>query len=498
MTDETFLTDDDAIEWAKDITVIHHIELVISSHKDGGKKKLLRCFRGEWYRGLLRDLDAVVQRNTKTKACKCPFRVKVQEMRGCGRWRIVAYPGIKGMNNHALSVYPEGHRQMSGLSEASKKLARDMKLSRPSAVHAAIVDQHPEDYATRKQAIAQSFKNGRWRQILEAPTELEYNRQVNFMRDRWSRQRAQVVTYIEETWRTFEESTSKAGPVYSSFPFNHLTCRVSHYCLTLLDAELRRMRELVDEVGDHCGCVLRITHDIPCACELKGAMESGIPISVDGINMFWRTLTMGDQVEQSDDFVGGNDMPEHQMYFQTLVDQIRGSDPAVVRRASLLLHSQLYPNEANYVEPEVNTRVRGRPSRSTRRDPSSWEYSQRGRGHGRSSGRSSSTGRGRSSSSSVNNGSGNDQMADDLTKFWAYSRIPSIISSNVYRYLDVKDDNNCGFRVVASIFFNSQDEYVALCSFFHAECRSPGAVLYCRCMHQRLHEGLLGRSALPT
>ncbi|OMO51093.1 hypothetical protein CCACVL1_30010 [Corchorus capsularis] len=584
MTDETFLTDDAAIQWVKDIAVIYHFQLVISSHKDGGKKKLLRCNRGERYRGLLRDLDAAVRRNTNTKACRCPFRVKVQEIRECGHWRIVTYPGIKGMHNHALSVYPEGLRQMSGLSEPSKKLARDMNLSRPSAIHAAIMDQHPEDNITRKQvynyrrvhreeeaegrdvmgqffnqarennyvcnvyadsetrvvthlfcahpesvalfrkfplfigmdstyktnkykmpffdmtemtpcnknfmiayaimktesddsyrwvlqnlrlligddvhpaaivtnrelgvmrlileffpgtphllctwhinkdvehnvyktcaknkAIAQSFKNGRWRQILEAPTELEYNRQVNFMRDRWSRHRPQVVTYIDETWlvhkekfvhawtnrmrhlgntttcrvesahsmikqwlhssigamdtvwRTFEESTYQAAPVYSSFPFNTLTCRVSHYCLTLLDAERGRMRELADEVRDRCGCVLRITHDIPCACEIKGAMESGILISVDSINMFWRTLTMGDPVEQSDfvgtsDFAGDDDMPEHERYWESLVQEIRESEPAVIHRASLILHSQLHPDEANYVEPEVNTRVRG-------------------------------------------------------------------------------------------------------------------------------------------
>ncbi|OMO52172.1 hypothetical protein CCACVL1_29327 [Corchorus capsularis] len=232
----------------------------------------------------------------------------------------------------------------------------------------------------------------------------------------------------EQLGYSLEESRRKAGPQYSSFPFNYLTFKVSHYCLRLLDIERQRMSELSDEVNYRCGCMLRRTHDIPYACEPKGAMESNTNAGLDRINIFWRTLDIGDQVQQHD-FVGTDNVSEHHQYFQSLVDKVRVSDPTVVRNVSPIIHSHLYPNEANYLEPEVNTKVRGRPrgSRSTRRDPSSWEYSERDRGRGRdrsSSGLSSSTGCGRSSSSSVHNASPNGRCGNDISKYCHRRRIP--------------------------------------------------------------------------
>lgn len=206
---------------------------------------------------------------------------------------------------------------------------------------------------------------------------------------------------------TLEESRRKKGVLYSGFPLNYLICRVSHYCLELLYAELQRMRGLSDEVYDRCGCVLMRTHHIPCACKLRAAVDSETPISVDDIHIFWRTLAIGERVEEHD-WVKSNDASEDHQYFRTLVEEVNASDPAVVRNISLLIHNQLHPDQAAYVEPEVNTTVRGRPkgSTSTKREPSKWEYSERGRGRrGGSTGRSSSSGHRRNSSSSVRNAS---------------------------------------------------------------------------------------------
>ncbi len=67
--------------------------------------------------------------------------------------------------------------------------------------------------------------------------------------------------------------------------------------------------------------------------------------------------------------------------------QVSASDRAKIRRATYLLKRELYPEHANYEEPDVKMNVKGRPkgSTSTLREPSAFEYTEsRGRGRGRS------------------------------------------------------------------------------------------------------------------
>lgn len=172
----------------------------------------------------------------------------------------------------------------------------------------------------------------------------------------------------------------------------------------LLNDELERMRGLGDDVYDRCGCVLKNTHQIPCACELRRAIVEKTPIRLDQIHIFWRRLEIGVGQDRLDP-VPSTDISEDHRYLSTLVHELNQSDPAVVRNIALLINDQLHPEQRSFCEPEERTNPRGRPrgSTSTRREPSRWEYSLRGRGHGRSS--SSSTSRGRSSSSSVHNAS---------------------------------------------------------------------------------------------
>ena len=42
-----------------------------------------------------------------------------------------------------------------------------------------------------------------------------------------------------------------------------------------------------------CGCVMRTTHDLPCACQLFKYVVSSIPLKT--IHIFWRKLSFSDQ-----------------------------------------------------------------------------------------------------------------------------------------------------------------------------------------------------------
>ncbi|XP_050238427.1 uncharacterized protein LOC126687921 [Mercurialis annua] len=136
-----FDTDVEAISWAKSIAIGIGFELVILSHKNEGRRKLLRCARGERYRGSFTDSDSFVRKNTKTNACQCKFKIVVKL--GKTAWFVLREPGISSTHNHALAVYPEGYRQMSGLSDEAKEIVRDMSAAqeKPCSIMAALKEK---------------------------------------------------------------------------------------------------------------------------------------------------------------------------------------------------------------------------------------------------------------------------------------------------------------------------------------------------------------------
>ncbi|XP_065850211.1 protein FAR1-RELATED SEQUENCE 5-like [Euphorbia lathyris] len=152
ITSTVFQTNVEAIQWAKNIAIKNGFEIVISSHKHGGKQTLLRCSRGERYRGLPIPLEDGLSRKTKTKACGCPFRLKVRQLQDFSGWQIVANAGEQSTHNHEMIVYAEGHRQISGLSPAAKLIVRDMSSyqAKPCAIMTALRTKHPEDNPTIK------------------------------------------------------------------------------------------------------------------------------------------------------------------------------------------------------------------------------------------------------------------------------------------------------------------------------------------------------------
>ena len=67
---------------------------------------------------------------------------------------------------------------------------------------------------------------------------------------------------------------------------------ILRYALNQIDAEF----EQVSYAGinsSHCGCIMRTTHGLPCACKLARYVFGSIPL--DKIHMFWRRLSFSDQ-----------------------------------------------------------------------------------------------------------------------------------------------------------------------------------------------------------
>ncbi|XP_021732070.1 uncharacterized protein LOC110698861 [Chenopodium quinoa] len=172
------------------------------------------------------------------------------------------------------------------------------------------------------------------------------------------------------------------------------------------------MRDLSYQVYERCGCALRVTHGLPCACQIHESLARETGLYSRKIHQLWKTLVIGNG---NDGPAFDNDSTEDATHFRNLMDEILGSDNAVLRNVTRIIEEELHPDHDNLQEPHINRRVRGRQrNNDTRRDRSYFEHVNRRNSH-----------------------SGQQQGG----------------------WKDVVGDGNCGFRCVAEFFFDDQGRW---------------------------------------
>jgi len=90
---------------------------------------------------------------------------------------------------------------------------------------------------------------------------------------------------------SFEISTHVVGHVFKKTLYKKLLGMVSRYTLNEIATEFERVHYAGNNPSS-CGCVMRTTHDLPCACELSRYVVGSIPL--DLIHMFWTRLSFSD------------------------------------------------------------------------------------------------------------------------------------------------------------------------------------------------------------
>uniref|UniRef100_A0A803L9G5 Protein FAR1-RELATED SEQUENCE n=2 Tax=Chenopodium quinoa TaxID=63459 RepID=A0A803L9G5_CHEQI len=234
----------------------------------------------------------------------------------------------------------------------------------------------------------------------------------------WAKVNKAIEDQVTQIKQSLERSRRSHGRIYDVMPLQHLNGRTSHHCMLLLVNEKKRMRELSHEVNVRCGCVYKTTHQIPCACDIRRAIDSGTYFYLDQVHPFYRTLVIGEDGCVPTPL----DDPDHQS------------------QDSRFFESFMH-------EPPRNTTTRGKPqSNSTRRNRSAWEYTRgtrgrRGRNGGRGDGGRSGGGR-------------------DISDFPYLYGLPDIIKPFVEDWNNVMGDGNCGFRCVADFFLGGQDNWI--------------------------------------
>ncbi|KAL5194017.1 Protein FAR1-RELATED SEQUENCE 5 [Glycine soja] len=218
---------------------------------------------------------------------------------------------------------------------------------------------------------------------------------------------------------SFETGTHVVGHVFKKTLYRRLLGIVSRYALNQITAEL----EHVDYAGKNpssCGCMVRTTLGLPCACELSKYV--GVCIPLDSIHMFWRRLSFSDQ---------GLSEPEVSIKaeIETISKRFEELDVCGKFTLKTKLWEIAYPDHNSMCPPPAKVNTKGAPKkamsrnpRSTKCDPSYWEYVD--------------------AFESMQNSNSSPFMHDFIDKI-----------------VDVKADGNCGYRSVASLLGMGEDSW---------------------------------------
>ncbi|KAH1266555.1 hypothetical protein GmHk_01G002021 [Glycine max] len=242
---------------------------------------------------------------------------------------------------------------------------------------------------------------------------------------------------------SFETSTHVVGHVFKKTLYKRLLGMVLRYALNQIAAEFESVH-YVGKDPSTCGCVMRSTHGLPCACELSKYVVGCIPL--DSIHMFWRRLSFSDQ---------GLSEPKESIKaeIETISKIFEELDVCGKFTLKTKLWKIAYPDQNLMVPPptKVNTKSAPKKSmnrnpRSTKRDPSYWEYVDAF-----------------DSMQNINlsvrcNGSSSEQpnprkIVPMLDQFQPY------MHDFIQNIVNVKADGNCGYRSVADLLGMGEDSW---------------------------------------
>ncbi|KAL5153782.1 Protein FAR1-RELATED SEQUENCE 2 [Glycine soja] len=242
---------------------------------------------------------------------------------------------------------------------------------------------------------------------------------------------------------SFETSTHVVGHVFQKTLYMRLLGMVSRYALNQIVAELERVH-YAGKNPSSCGCVVRTTLGLPCACELSKYVGGCIPL--DSIHMFWRRLSFSDQ-GLSEPEVGIKDVME------TIYQKFEELDVCGKFTLRSKLWEIAHPDKNSMCPPPTKVNTKGAPKkttsrnpRSTKRDPSYWEYVDAFESQ-------------QNNNSSVRRTASSSEQPNRRTMMPMLDQFQPFMHDFIDKIVDVKGDGNCGYRSVAGLLGMGQDSW---------------------------------------
>ncbi|GAU16800.1 hypothetical protein TSUD_200430 [Trifolium subterraneum] len=125
--------------------------------------------------------------------------------------------------------------------------------------------------------------------------------------------------------------------------------------ITLISDEFER----VGAVGTNknlCGCALRSTHELSCACELSGYTLKGVPIPLDSIHGHWKKLTMEAPLEDDTEDDYELDLTPA---FDAIMTRYQSLDIVGKRALKSKVFELAYPSTSSLCPPPEPIKTRG-------------------------------------------------------------------------------------------------------------------------------------------
>ncbi|KAK9675780.1 hypothetical protein RND81_11G030700 [Saponaria officinalis] len=268
----------------------------------------------------------------------------------------------------------------------------------------------------------------------------------------WSRIHSMLEGQHSKIRKELEDSMSR--PRITHRMFSLLQGKVSTKAIEIMEDEVKRGVALGIGLELGCGCVLRTTHCLPCACTLIDVKNNGSRVHLSDIHPFWRTLEYDNEEAMPKN---DNDM------FEELVDKARKSDPAYRNVFLEKLRDILHPDDEHILAPAVRENPKGRLRGSTTRNKSDFEHSLRKYG-------TPST----DASTNVQHmvvdfapGVAGAPLEKNYTKglisTWVKRfGVPKELWSLFYGWVDVGSDGHCGFRVLSHAYQGGEEDYIQM------------------------------------
>ncbi|XP_074304667.1 uncharacterized protein LOC141639437 [Silene latifolia] len=222
---------------------------------------------------------------------------------------------------------------------------------------------------------------------------------------------------------------SHAMSVYRRLSFN-----VTHHAITTIDRQFKK--------GNCNGCAIKITHGLPCTCDINRLLNTDGCIELDSIHPFWKTLYIGNisEDDNNDTFL------QEKNKLSKLVDVVLNRDIEMMRKVSEFVENLLHP--INIIDLKVK-KTRGRPKKtSVSREPSHWEHIEKRFPNSKRRKKNPQVTRPTAAATNVS------KDIPDLN-------IPHYMSSPqwIIDWVNVDSDGNCGYRAVAQEIYGDEHRW---------------------------------------
>jgi len=279
-----------------------------------------------------------------------------------------------------------------------------------------------------------------------------------------------IILQVGKIKASFQKSFYYTEHIHSGPFYHNLRSFVSRDAMTLISDEFER----VGAVGTNknlCGCALRSTHELPCACELSGYTLKGVPIPLDSIHGHWKKLTMEAPLEDDTEDDYELDLTPA---FDAIMTRYQSLDIVGKRALKSKVFELAYPSTSSLCPPPEPIKTRGGVKKKDKskapkdydvyRDPSYFEHVEREVNDPQATSKRLCT---QTSQKALSQASQKQlsqvsqkqlsQTSRKLRNDKYLIQFPNHIHPHIIDFIEVNPDGNCGFRAIACLLGYTED-----------------------------------------